>query len=48
MSLQLPPYMSFSHNEETKKAMIKVEDKTIRKQREMWGKFYRPSLTKTF
>lgn len=37
MSVQLPPYMSLEHNQETRKATLSVLDREERKQREMWG-----------
>ena len=37
ISLQLPPYMSFQHDEETRKGSLSILDQNDRKQREMWG-----------
>ena len=37
MSVQLPPYMSLDHNQETRKASLNILDRDERKQREMWG-----------
>lgn len=37
MTVQLPPYMTLSHNKGTKKASLSVLDREERKQREMWG-----------
>ncbi|KAL9067651.1 MAG: hypothetical protein Q9161_006733 [Pseudevernia consocians] len=37
MSAQLPPYMSLDHDEETRKASLRILDRDVRKQREMWG-----------
>ncbi len=37
MTVQLPPYMTLSHNKETNKASLSILDREERKQREMWG-----------
>ena len=37
MTMQIPPYMSFDHDKETRKATLKILDREERKQREMWG-----------
>lgn len=38
MTVDLPPYMTLTQNEQTRKATLKIEDRQERKQREMWGK----------
>lgn len=37
MSMQLPPFMDIEHNVAARKALLKVQDPEIRRQREMWG-----------
>ena len=37
MTVQLPPYMSLSHDKEKRKATLSILDREQRKQREMWG-----------
>ena len=39
LSLEMAPYLTFEHNESTRKASIKVQDRNERKQREMWGAY---------
>ncbi len=48
MSLEIPPYMSFKHNQDSRKASLEVENKGIRKQREMWGRFDARTLGNSF
>ena len=36
-SVSLPPFLSFAVNGKTRKAALSVQDRKIRKQREMWG-----------
>jgi hypothetical protein len=37
MVMQIPPYMRFSHDPETRKATLEVQNRGERQQREMWG-----------
>lgn len=37
MTLPLPPYLTASHNEESRKVNVRVEDPEIAHQRAMWG-----------
>lgn len=39
LSIALPPYLSFEHNANIRKASLNVQDRKIREQREMWGRF---------
>ena len=43
MSFQLPHYLTLKYDETTRKATMTVEDRKIRKQREMWGEFLQDS-----
>lgn len=43
ISLQLPHYLSLKYNEVTRKATMTVEDRNVRKQREMWGELLQVS-----
>ena len=36
-TVPIPPYMTLNQDVETKKATLIVQDKDVRKQREMWG-----------
>jgi hypothetical protein len=44
MEVQIPSYMQFVHDEQARKATIAVQDRSIRKQREMWGEFFGVSV----
>lgn len=35
--MQLPPFMGIQHDTAARKALLKVQDPEIRRQREMWG-----------
>ena len=37
LSMSIPNYLHIEHDEATRKAVLRVEDKEIREQREMWG-----------
>ena len=39
MSVKLPHYLSLKYDEASRKATMTVEDRKVRKQREMWGEF---------
>jgi large subunit ribosomal protein L6 len=37
MSMTIPNFINLEHDEANRKAFVSVEDKEIKKQREMWG-----------
>lgn len=37
LSMTIPPFVHIEHDTVTKKAFVTVEDREVRKQREMWG-----------
>ncbi|MCJ1443040.1 MAG: hypothetical protein MMC23_003537 [Stictis urceolatum] len=37
MSVEVPSYMTFSQDVDSRKATLSIDDKSVRKQREMWG-----------
>ncbi|KAF4637663.1 hypothetical protein G7Y89_g426 [Cudoniella acicularis] len=37
MSMTIPPFINLVHDEAARKAYVSVEDKEVKKQREMWG-----------
>lgn len=37
MTLPLPEYMSVDHDEKKRKAVLKIDNRQVRKHREMWG-----------
>ena len=37
MTLSIPPYMTLDHDQESRKATLSIHDRTVRRQREMWG-----------
>lgn len=37
MSMTIPNFINLDHDEANRKALVSVEDKGIKKQREMWG-----------
>ncbi|TVY21889.1 Mitochondrial 54S ribosomal protein L6 [Lachnellula arida] len=37
MSMTIPPFIKLEHDAATRKAFVTVEDKEVKKQREMWG-----------
>ena len=39
LTIPIPLYMSFEQDPETRKATLKIPDKTERKHREMWGQY---------
>ena len=41
MSIQIPSYMDFGQEPDSRKATLAVKDKNERTQREMWGELYR-------
>ena len=43
MAFQLPHYVNLRYDETRRKATMTVDDRKIRKQREMWGEFLHDS-----
>jgi large subunit ribosomal protein L6 len=39
LTYHIPPFVQIEHDEVSRKAIVNVEDREIRKQREMWGMF---------
>jgi large subunit ribosomal protein L6 len=37
MSMTIPPFVNLEHDEGARKAYVTVEDREVKKQREMWG-----------
>jgi large subunit ribosomal protein L6 len=37
MSMTIPPFVNLEHDEAARKAYVTVEDREVKKQREMWG-----------
>jgi len=37
MSMTIPPFVKLEHDAATRKAFVTIEDKEVKKQREMWG-----------
>lgn len=37
MSMTIPPFINLEHDLATRKAFVTVNDREIKKQREMWG-----------
>lgn len=37
--MMLPQFVNLEHNVEGRKAVVSVEDREVRKQREMWGMY---------
>ncbi|MDI1489612.1 MAG: 54S ribosomal protein L6 mitochondrial [Ramalina farinacea] len=37
MTLPIPPYMTLDHDQASRKATLSIHDRTVRRQREMWG-----------
>ena len=37
MSMTIPNFINLEHDEPNRKAFVSVEDKEVKKQREMWG-----------
>ncbi|TAQ89373.1 hypothetical protein B7494_g2328 [Chlorociboria aeruginascens] len=37
LSYTIPPFVKLHHDEEARKAFVSIEDREIKKQREMWG-----------
>lgn len=37
LTMVIPPYIKLEHDSAARKAIVSVEDKEIRNQREMWG-----------
>jgi hypothetical protein len=35
--MEIPPFIQVEHDEAARKAIVSVQDKEVRKQREMWG-----------
>lgn len=35
--MTIPPFIKLEHDPSTRKAFVTVEDKEVKKQREMWG-----------
>lgn len=35
--MSVPPFVQIEHDEAGRKAYVSVEDKEVKKQREMWG-----------
>lgn len=40
MSMTIPNFINLDYDEANRKAFVSVEDKEIKKQREMWGKIF--------
>lgn len=38
--MTIPPFVHIEHDTVTKKAFVTIEDREVRKQREMWGMMY--------
>jgi hypothetical protein len=43
MTMTIPPFVKLVHDTAARKAIVSVEDKEVRNQREMWG--MRPSTS---
>lgn len=43
MEMVIPPFVQVEHDEATRKAYVTVEDKEVKKQREMWGAYFQIS-----
>lgn len=39
MSMTVPNFIQLEYDEPNRKALVSVEDKQVKKQREMWGMF---------
>lgn len=39
MSMPVPPFVQIEHDEAGRKAYVTVEDREVKKQREMWGMY---------
>jgi large subunit ribosomal protein L6 len=37
MSMTIPNFINLEHDEPNRKAFVSVQDKEVKKQREMWG-----------
>jgi large subunit ribosomal protein L6 len=37
MSMTIPPFVKLEYDEAARKAYVSVEDREVKKQREMWG-----------
>jgi hypothetical protein len=37
--MTIPPFVKLEHDTATRKAVVSVEDKEVRNQREMWGMY---------
>lgn len=37
MTMTIPPFVNLEHDAAARKAVVSVEDKEVRNQREMWG-----------
>jgi large subunit ribosomal protein L6 len=37
MSMTIPPFVKLEHDAAARKAYVTVEDREVKKQREMWG-----------
>lgn len=44
ISLQIPSFIKINYDGEARKATLEIQDRKIRKQREMWGAFYCPTI----
>jgi large subunit ribosomal protein L6 len=38
--MTIPPFVKLEHDEAARKAYVSVEDREVKKQREMWGTAY--------
>lgn len=38
LNMTIPPFVKLEYDAAARKAVVSVEDKEVRKQREMWGK----------
>jgi len=41
LGVPIPPYLKIDHDVEARKAVLSIEDKTEKRQMEMWGEFIR-------
>lgn len=40
MSMSIEPFIKIEHDENTRKAIVRVEDREVKNQRAMWGKHF--------
>jgi large subunit ribosomal protein L6 len=40
LTMTIPPFVNIEHDAAARRAVVSVEDKEVRKQREMWGEYW--------